>query len=105
MQATATSDWIAELAQTLRLNEVFAAVLGHPYGANEERGIFRSSDGGQTWQKVLYRDENTGGMDLAFAPANIFGDFRKRCGKASLFIEGRNHNGKLRSLPTVQSYG
>jgi photosystem II stability/assembly factor-like uncharacterized protein len=51
-------------------SRVFAAVLGHPYGANEERGIFRSSDGGETWQKVLYRDENTGGMDLAFAPAN-----------------------------------
>ena len=51
-------------------NRVFAAVLGHPYGANEERGIFRSSDGGETWQKVLYRDENTGGMDLAFAPTD-----------------------------------
>ncbi len=51
-------------------NRVFAAVLGHPYGANEERGIFRSTDGGETWQKVLYRDENTGGMDLAFAAAN-----------------------------------
>ena len=51
-------------------NRVVAAVLGHPYGANEERGIFRSTDGGDTWQKVLYRDENTGGMDLAFDPAN-----------------------------------
>ena len=51
-------------------NRLFAAVLGHPYGANEERGIFRSTDGGETWQKVLYRDENTGGMDLAFAPNN-----------------------------------
>jgi len=51
-------------------NRLFAAVLGHPYGANEERGIFRSMDGGETWQKVLYRDENTGGMDLAFAPNN-----------------------------------
>jgi len=51
-------------------NRVLAAVLGHPYGANEERGIFRSTDGGETWQKVLYRDENTGGMDLAFSPAN-----------------------------------
>ncbi len=51
-------------------NRVFAAVLGHPYGANEERGIFRSTDGGETWQKVLYRDENTGGMDLAFGPAD-----------------------------------
>src|SRR5437660_9206321 len=51
-------------------NRVFAAVLGHPYGPNEERGIFRSTDGGESWQKVLYKDENTGGMDLAFDPAN-----------------------------------
>ncbi len=51
-------------------NRVFAAVLGHPYGPNAERGIYRSTDGGETWQKVLYKDENSGGMDLAFAPAN-----------------------------------
>jgi photosystem II stability/assembly factor-like uncharacterized protein len=51
-------------------NRVFAAVLGHPYGPNDERGIFRSSDGGENWEKVLYKDENTGGMDLAFDPAN-----------------------------------
>jgi photosystem II stability/assembly factor-like uncharacterized protein len=51
-------------------NRVFAAVLGHPYGPNEERGIFRSSDGGESWEKVLYKDENTGGMDAAFAPSN-----------------------------------
>ncbi len=51
-------------------NRVFAAVLGHPYGPNPERGVFRSSDGGETWQKVLYKDENTGAVDLAFDPAN-----------------------------------
>ncbi|HSU12489.1 VPS10 domain-containing protein [Longimicrobium sp.] len=51
-------------------DRVFAAVLGHPYGPNAERGIFRSTDGGRTWQKVLYRDENTGGMDLALDPSN-----------------------------------
>jgi photosystem II stability/assembly factor-like uncharacterized protein len=51
-------------------NRVFVAVLGHPYGANAERGIFRSTDGGATWTKVLYKDENTGGMALAFDPAN-----------------------------------
>jgi len=49
---------------------VFAAVLGHPYGPNPERGVFRSRDGGQTWQRVLYRDENTGAADLAFEPGN-----------------------------------
>ena len=51
-------------------NRVWVAVLGHPYGPNEERGIFRSADGGNTFQKVLYKDENTGGMDVAVDPAN-----------------------------------
>ncbi|HZR55848.1 MAG TPA: glycoside hydrolase [Terriglobales bacterium] len=51
-------------------NRVFAAVLGHPYGPNAERGIFRSTDGGQTWQKVLYKDENTGGSDVEIDPSN-----------------------------------
>jgi photosystem II stability/assembly factor-like uncharacterized protein len=49
---------------------VFAAVLGHPYGPNPERGVFRSTDGGANWQKVLYHDENTGAVDLAFDPSN-----------------------------------
>ena len=51
-------------------NRVFAAVLGHPYGPNQERGVFRSTDGGKTWQKILYKDENTGAVDLAFDPKN-----------------------------------
>ncbi|MGA2696590.1 MAG: hypothetical protein ABSE92_11040, partial [Terriglobales bacterium] len=51
-------------------NRVFVAVLGHPYGPNQERGVFRSLDGGATWQKVLYKDENTGAIDLAFDPQN-----------------------------------
>ena len=49
-------------------NRLFAAVLGHPYGPNAERGIFRSTDGGRTFDKVLYKDENTGGIDVAFDP-------------------------------------
>jgi len=49
---------------------VLAAVLGHPYGANTERGVFRSTDGGESWQRVLYKDENTGAVDVAFDPAN-----------------------------------
>jgi photosystem II stability/assembly factor-like uncharacterized protein len=51
-------------------DRVFVAVLGHPYGANEERGVFRSTDGGKTWKKVLYKDENTGAIALAFDPRN-----------------------------------
>jgi photosystem II stability/assembly factor-like uncharacterized protein len=51
-------------------NKVFAAVLGHPYGPNQERGIFRSTDGGSTWQKILYKDENTGGSDIEIDLSN-----------------------------------
>jgi photosystem II stability/assembly factor-like uncharacterized protein len=51
-------------------DKVFAAVLGHPYGPNEERGIFRSTDGGMTWKKVLYIDPNTGGSDVKIDPTN-----------------------------------
>jgi len=49
---------------------VFAAVLGHPYGPNEERGIFRTEDGGKTWKKVLYKDQWTGGSDVVIDPKN-----------------------------------
>src|SRR5450631_375596 len=51
-------------------NRLFVAVLGHPYGPNSERGVFRSTDGGETWQKVLYKDERTGAIDLASDPRN-----------------------------------
>ncbi len=51
-------------------NRLFVAAQGHPYGPNSERGLFRSLDGGQTFQKVFYKDENVGGMDLVFDPRN-----------------------------------
>jgi len=49
---------------------VFVAGLGHPYGANEMRGVFRSKDGGKTWDKVLYINHNTGAIQVEFDPAN-----------------------------------
>jgi photosystem II stability/assembly factor-like uncharacterized protein len=49
-------------------NRLYAAVLGHPYGPSEERGIYRSLDGGRSWQRVLYKDENTGGSAIAIDP-------------------------------------
>src|SRR6266446_4091345 len=51
-------------------NRVFVAAEGHAYGPNTERGVFRSTDGGQSFQKVLYKDENTGAADLALDPSN-----------------------------------
>jgi photosystem II stability/assembly factor-like uncharacterized protein len=51
-------------------DRLFVAVLGHPYGPNAERGVFRSTDGGQSFQKVLYKDDRTGAIDLAFDPTD-----------------------------------
>jgi photosystem II stability/assembly factor-like uncharacterized protein len=49
---------------------VFVAALGHPYGPNAERGVFRSTDGGAHWRKVLGKDDDTGAIDLAFEPGH-----------------------------------
>ena len=49
---------------------VFVAALGHPYGPNEERGVYKTTDGGATWQNVLYIDEDTGAIQVAFDPVN-----------------------------------
>lgn len=49
-------------------NRLFVAVLGHPYGANAERGVYRSTDGGESFTRVLFRDENTGAIQVEFDP-------------------------------------
>src|SRR5262245_33171254 len=51
-------------------NRLFVAALGHPYGPNEERGIFRSTDGGQTFERVLFKNADTGGKDVDIDPSN-----------------------------------
>ncbi len=51
-------------------DRVFVAVLGHPYGANEERGLYRTLDGGKIWKKILYKDENTGAVQVVLDPKN-----------------------------------
>ncbi len=51
-------------------NTVFVAALGHPYGPNFERGVFRSNDGGTTWQKVLGNSADVGAVDVIFEPDN-----------------------------------
>ncbi len=47
---------------------VLVAALGHAFGPNAERGVFRTTDGGKSWSKVLYKDENTGAIDVSFDP-------------------------------------
>jgi len=49
---------------------VYVAALGHVYGPNEQRGVFRSQDGGETWENILYRDDKTGCIDLILNPSN-----------------------------------
>src|SRR5882762_3212757 len=51
-------------------DRLFVAVLGHPYGPNEQRGIFRSTDGGESFQRVLYKDADTGGVDVLIDPTD-----------------------------------
>jgi len=48
----------------------YVAVLGHAFGPNATRGVFRTKDGGRTWDKVLYRNDSTGAIDLALDPVN-----------------------------------
>ena len=49
---------------------VFVAALGHAFGPNKDRGVYRSADGGKTWQNVLFKDEKTGAIDIIFDPNN-----------------------------------
>jgi photosystem II stability/assembly factor-like uncharacterized protein len=49
---------------------LYVAAMGHAYGPNETRGVFKSSDGGKSWQKVLFKDNKTGAIDLTFDPSN-----------------------------------
>lgn len=51
-------------------DRAYVAALGHPFGPNAERGVFRTSDGGKTWERVLFRDEHTGAVDLVMDPSN-----------------------------------
>ena len=51
-------------------NHVYVAALGHPFGPNAERGVFRTSDGGNTWTKALFVDDTTGAADVELDPAN-----------------------------------
>jgi photosystem II stability/assembly factor-like uncharacterized protein len=74
-------------------NRLFVAVLGHPYGQNEERGIFRSLDGGQTFEKVLYRDEYTSGNDVRIDPANPNIVYAVLWQQQQSFVEGQGFGG------------
>jgi len=58
------------IVDTKNADVVFACALGHAYGPQPERGVFRTTDGGRTWNRVLFVDENTGCSDIAVDPNN-----------------------------------
>ena len=74
-------------------NRIFVAALGHPYGPNTERGIFRSTDGGQTFEKVLYKDEYTSGNDVRIDPRNSNTIYATLWQQQQSFIEGQGFAG------------
>jgi photosystem II stability/assembly factor-like uncharacterized protein len=74
-------------------NRLFVAALGHPYGPNPERGIFRSTDGGKTFDKVLYKDEYTSGNDVRIDPGNPDVVYATLWQQQQSFIEGGGFGG------------
>ena len=74
-------------------NRLFVAALGHPYGPNAERGIFRSTDGGRTFTKVLYKDEYTSGNDVRIDPSDPNTVYATLWQQQQSFIEGQGFGG------------
>jgi photosystem II stability/assembly factor-like uncharacterized protein len=79
-------------------NRLFVAVLGHPYGQSEERGIFRSTDGGKSFEKVLYKDEYTSGNDVRIDPSNPNNVYAVLWQQQQSFIEGQGFGGAANAV-------
>jgi photosystem II stability/assembly factor-like uncharacterized protein len=81
-------------------NTVLVAAMGHAFGPNTERGVFRTTDGGKTWSKVLYLDDKTGAIDVAFDPNNpnvVFASLYQVLRQPWLFESGGPGSGLYRS--------
>lgn len=79
---------------------VWVAVLGHLYSANQERGVYKTTDGGTSWKRVLFTDENSGAIDLAIDPTNpdiLYTSIWERTRRAWDFTEGGAHSGIYKS--------
>ena len=80
---------------------LWVAVLGHLYSANPERGVYKTTDGGKNWQRVLFADENSGAIDLAMDPSNpdiLYAAIWERSRRAWNFSEGGPHSGIYKSM-------
>jgi len=85
-------------------NVVFAAALGKTFAPSSERGVFKTTDGGKTWRKVLYKDDTTGAIDIDFAPDNPKIGFATmwlhyvKPGNARALIEGNGGGGMYKTV-------
>src|SRR5262245_59147937 len=70
-------------------DRIFVAVLGHPYGPNAERGVFRSTDGGRTFEKVLFKDDYTSANEVLIEPRNPRILYATLWSQQQSFIEGQ----------------
>ena len=80
---------------------VYVAALGHTWGPNDERGIYRSKDGGGSWEKVLFNSPEAGGIDLTMDPANpqhLFASLYQLRGMPWTHRSGGPHSGLFRSV-------
>jgi len=80
---------------------VYVAALGHAWAANKERGIFRSKDGGKTWQNILYRSDKAGAIDLILDPTNpntLYAGFWEVIRKPYTFESGGAGSGLFKSI-------
>jgi photosystem II stability/assembly factor-like uncharacterized protein len=84
------SQMIAAIAvDPTNADRVFVAVLGHPYGPNPERGVFRSTDGGRTFDRVLYKDDYTSANEILIDPKNPNTLYAMLWSQQQSFIEGQ----------------
>lgn len=86
---------------------VFVAAVGHLYSSNEERGVFKTTDGGETWRKVLYIDDNTGCIDLEIDHSNpnvLYAAMWFRTRRAWNFEEAGNSSGIYKSTDGGESW-
>ncbi|MEQ1690361.1 MAG: glycosyl hydrolase [Gemmatimonas sp.] len=80
---------------------VFVAALGHVWGPNAERGVFRSKDGGKNWQKVLFKDDSTGAADLVMDPSNpnvLYAGLWQAHRKPWMLVSGGKGSGMYKSI-------
>ncbi|MEO0340414.1 MAG: glycosyl hydrolase, partial [Bacteroidota bacterium] len=88
-------------------NTVFVAALGHLYSPNEERGVYKTSNGGRTWEKVLYVNENAGAVDLIFDPKNantIYAATWEKTRRAWNFVESGEGSAIYKSTDNGKSW-